>query len=82
MALVGALVLGIGLRRRARWPLALPLVVVGSLACIMEMAACGGRSGTSMQPGTYPYTITAVNSPTVGTGPTYVATTIIQVTVP
>ena len=81
LALVGALALGIGLRWRARSPLALLPVVVGSLACIMGMAACGGRSGTSMPPGTYPYTITAANSPSAGTGPTYVATTIIQVTV-
>jgi hypothetical protein len=82
LALAGALLVGFGLRRRARWPLAMLLVALGSLAGLMGVSACGGHSSIHMPKGTYPYTITAVDSPSAGTGPTYVASTIIQVTVP
>lgn len=73
---LGALVL-VGWRRRTRGL----LLLLCAMVVLAGAGACGGRSRIVMPPGTYPYAITAVNSPAAGTGPSYVATTTIMVTV-
>lgn len=78
MALGGVLLLGLRRRRGSRNALAFLVLAGIGLAGI---SSCGGNS-SDMPPGTYPYTITASNSPAVGTGPVVVTSTIIMVTVP
>ena len=57
LALAGALLLGLGFRRRAaRW-LTLTLFAVGALAGLAGISACGGNSVVT--PGTYAYTVVA-----------------------
>jgi len=75
-ALVGALLLG--LRRKGRSWLALVVLCVAFLA---GMTACGGSSN-GMSPGTYPYTIAAMNESGSPTGLSSLASTTINVTVP
>ena len=77
-----AAVLLMGFRRRAPGGLWSIVFAVTTLAGLATLTGCGGTYRFTLSPGTYPYTITAVNSPAVGTGPSYVASTIIQVTVP
>jgi hypothetical protein len=80
MALAGALMLGLGLRRRTgRW-LALPAFAVLALAGAVGISACGGNLN-AMTPGAYPYSISAGFAET-GSGTIQTATTTILVTVP
>lgn len=81
VALAGAVLLGLAIRRRARGWLALMVLAVGSLAGGLAISACTGAMD-SMTPGTYQYTITAGNSPEVTSNPTLAASTNITVTVP
>jgi hypothetical protein len=77
LALAGALLLGFGIRRRAtRW-LTLTLLAVGTLAGLGGISACGGNNGIMMTPGTYAYTINAVDMNTAVR-----VTTTVNVTVP
>jgi hypothetical protein len=81
LALAGALMLGFGLRRRARGWLALAVFAAGALAGVAGISGCtAGLIG--MTPGTYQYTITAIFE---ASGPAILgaqATTTINVTVP
>ncbi|HEV2214036.1 MAG TPA: hypothetical protein VGR64_02025 [Terracidiphilus sp.] len=82
LAIAGALLFCLGLRRRARGWLALMVVAVGSLAGLAGICACGGSVSNGMTPGSYPYTISAVNEPASGAAPAQLASTTINVTVP
>ncbi len=73
-----AAVLLLGLRRRRRFLAGLMVLLATGLVGI---TACGGSSN-AMTPGTYPYSIAAVNSPAAGLGPSVATSTTIQVTVP
>ena len=64
LALGGALLLGLGLRRRTRGWLSLVVLAAVSLAGVAGLSACVGGMN-SMTPGTYQYTITAGNTGTV-----------------
>jgi hypothetical protein len=80
LALSGALMLGFGLRRRARRWLTLVLLAAGTLAGMTGISGCIANS--PMTPGTYQYTITAdwtSSSPAILSAQT---TTNIEVTVP
>jgi hypothetical protein len=80
LALVGALLLGFGFRRRARRWLTLVLLAAGTLAGVEGISGC--ISGNPMTPGTYQYTITATWE---SSGPAILGeqtTTTISVTVP
>jgi hypothetical protein len=75
LALAGALLFGVGLRRRtARW-LTMTLFAVGALAGLVGISACS--DGSVVTPGTYVYTIAAMDMNTNVT-----VTTSIDVTVP
>jgi hypothetical protein len=77
LALAGALLAGFGLgfrRRAARW-LVLALLVLGSLASMSGISACGG--GRALTPGVWQYVIQAS-----GSGTDQVASATINVTVP
>jgi hypothetical protein len=80
LALAGALVFGFGFQRKApRW-LVLILVTVGSLAGLAGISACGGNSANNVvTPGTYTYTLSAVD---MNTPPSASVTTSVTVTVP
>lgn len=80
LALAGALLFGFGLRCRLRRWLALTVLAAGTLAGLAGIGACGGSSN-GMTPGTYPYTISAVNGNPL-TGLVVEASTTIEVTVP
>jgi hypothetical protein len=76
LALAGALLLGFGFRRRAaRW-LVLIFLAVGTLAGLAGISACGGNNSV-VTPGTYTYTITAIDMKT-----DMFVTTTVNVTVP
>lgn len=77
LVLAGALKFGLRARRRAWCSLALVLLGLAGLAGI---SACGGASSSVMTPGSYPYTVTAMeyNGTTFGTS----VSTSILVTVP
>jgi hypothetical protein len=76
LALAGALLVGLGFRRRApRW-LTLALFTVGSLAGLVGIGACGGNNSV-VTPGTYTYTVSAVDMKTSAS-----MTTSVMVTVP
>jgi len=60
LALAGMLLVGVGLRRKARSLLALTLVAVGTFAGLAGISACGGNSN-AMAPGTYQFNLTADN---------------------
>lgn len=82
LALAGALLLGIGLRRGARNWLALALLGVGTLAGVAGISACSGGGGTNgMTPGTYEYAIVA-NFNLANTNLLITTNTTISVTVP
>ncbi len=78
LMLTGAVLLGLRGWSGRRRQLVLVMFAAGALAGI---TACGGSS-SSMTPGTYPYTITAINSPLTGEGPSFGASVTINVTVP
>ncbi|MGD0799821.1 MAG: hypothetical protein ABR906_00750 [Terracidiphilus sp.] len=59
LAMAGCLVLGFGLRRRARRWLALSAIAMGALAALAGINACGGITNKGIEPGTYKYAITA-----------------------
>jgi hypothetical protein len=65
LALAGALLVGLGLRRRAvRW-FALMLLAAGTLAGAAGISACGGSSsGPTLTAGVWPYTIAAADTST------------------
>ena len=76
LALAGVLLLGFSFRRRAaRWLTAI-LLAAGTLASLAGISACGGNNSVVM-PGTYAYTITAMDTNT-----SVRVTTTINVTVP
>jgi hypothetical protein len=76
LALAGALLFGFGLRRRAvRWFTAI-LLALGAFTVLAGISACGGNSN-AVTPGTYAYTITALD---MSSG--QFTTTSINVTVP
>ena len=76
LALAGAILFAFGFRRRAsRW-LTLTLFALGSLAGLVGTSACGGNK-TVVTPGTYAYTISAVDLTTFAN-----VSTSVQVTVP
>ena len=80
LALAGALVLALGLRRRAaRW-LTLTLLLACMLAGLAGIGACG-NNGKTLTPGIYAYTITAYGTPT-GMTLTQTETTTVSITVP
>jgi hypothetical protein len=78
LALAGVLLLGFGIRRRAaRW-LTLTLLATGTLAGLVGISACGGNNSVvTATPGTYAYTLTAVDEKTA-----VAVSTTINVTVP
>jgi hypothetical protein len=80
LVLAGALLLGLGLRRRARGWLTLTAMAAG-LAGVMGISACVGNLNGGTK-GTFPYTLMAATSPLVGEGPTVGVSTTITVTVP
>jgi hypothetical protein len=80
-ALAGALLLGLGLRRRRTGPMAMLVLAIGSLASTMAMEACSTSPGNGMTPGTYAYTISANNESSGVTPLGAATTTTIQVTV-
>ena len=76
LARAGALLFGVGFRRRAaRW-LTLTLFAVGTLAGLAGISACGGNNSV-VTPGTYAYTIMAKDLNTNAS-----VTTSVNVTVP
>jgi hypothetical protein len=81
LALAGALLVGLGFRRRApRW-LALTLFAAGSLAGLAGIGACGGNSNNRIvTPGTYTYTLSAEEMD--NTNASASVTTSVMVTVP
>jgi hypothetical protein len=81
MALAGALMLGVGLRRQARGWLTLALFAGMALAGLVGISACGG-SANGMTPGTYQYTISADNEANPQTPMGQGVSTTIIVTVP
>ncbi len=79
LVLAGALMLGFGLRRRARRWLVIALIATGTLAGLAGISACAGGSN-GMTPGGYQYTITAGFNP-IFTNVIIPASTTINVTV-
>jgi len=76
--LAGALILGLGIRkRRSRW-LACLLFAVGALLGMTGLGACGGGGGETLTPGTYTYAVSAVDQSV----PQKSASTTVTVTVP
>ena len=82
VALAGALLLGLRLRRLSRTWLAASLLSISVLAGLAGIAACGGSSFSNMTPGTYQYAISAGNESGGATPLREGATTTISVTVP
>ncbi len=81
LALSGALLLGLGFRRRAaRW-LALALFAAGMLAELAGVIACGAGSIDDLSPGIFAYTVSATQSGTTRSQAMVVNTTV-NVTVP
>jgi len=62
MVLAGTLTLGFGFRRRTHRWLAQVAVVIGALAVLAGLSACGGSSNR-MTPGAYQYTISSSYTP-------------------
>jgi hypothetical protein len=79
LVLAGVLLLGFGLRRRARGWLALAVLAAGTLAGVGGISGC--IIGNAMTPGTYQYTISAGFQPS-NTNVITTATANINVTVP
>ena len=61
MALAGAVLLGLGFRRRRRGLLLLVVLALGSMVSALGLSACTGAMNV-MTPGSYQYTIAAGNS--------------------
>jgi hypothetical protein len=78
-ALAGALMMGLGLRRKNALRRAKLLLSAGLLISLMSISACSGGPAT-LTPGTYTYTLTA--SPASGNNQTLTATITVKVTVP
>ncbi|MGP8251971.1 MAG: hypothetical protein ACLQHF_08050 [Terracidiphilus sp.] len=76
LALAGALLIGFGFRRWVARGLTLTLLVVGALAGLAGISACGGNKSV-VTPGTYAYTIPATDINTAAS-----VNTSINVTVP
>lgn len=76
LALAGALLLGFGLRRKARPWLKLTLFTLCAFFLLAEMGACGGNNSV-VTPGAYAYAITATDVNTAAT-----VSSSVQVTVP
>jgi hypothetical protein len=74
-----ALLLGLTLRKRRRWMLL--STTINALVVAMAISGCGGNSN-GLPPGTYPFTVSAVNSAASGQGPSYLAQTTVTVKVP
>lgn len=81
LLLPGAILLGLGLRRRTKLLRLAALALIG-LAGTGSLTSCAGNGFNGMTPGTYQYTVSAVFSPTVTGPPTSLATTTVLVTVP
>ena len=82
LSLAGALMLGFGLRRKARRWLVLAVFAIGALAGLAGVSACSGGGSNGATPGIYQYTITAgwtSSSPAILSMAT---TTTMEVTVP
>jgi hypothetical protein len=78
LALAAAFLFGFGFRRRAARRLTLTLFALGALAALAGISACAGNnSSIHVTPGTYAYTINAVDM-----NSNEVVTTSINVTVP
>jgi hypothetical protein len=77
--LAGALLVGFGLRRRAR-RLRLALLLAGILAGVVGVA-CGGGNSNTLTPGTFGYTISATQVD-ITANPILVVNTTVNVTVP
>jgi hypothetical protein len=80
MALAGALMLGLGFRRRMRRGLFRVIIGACALAGAAGISACGSGNSNLMTPGTYPYTISAGFTET-GSSATQTATTTVTLTV-
>lgn len=77
IAIIGAgLLVGLMMRRR-RWLTA--VVLAAALAGSTALSGCGGSS-SGLAPGTYQFTVTAVNAP-AGTGSPSLVTTVVSVKV-
>jgi len=76
LALAGALLFGIGFRRSVQRWLVLTFLAVGALAGLVGISACGANDNV-VTPGTYVYTVSAVDMTTSAT-----VSTSINVTVP
>jgi hypothetical protein len=79
LAFAGTLMLGFGLRRRARRWLAMLVFAASALAVVGGISGC--IAGNPMTPGTYPYTITASWSSTTPAILSSQTSTLINVTV-
>jgi hypothetical protein len=77
LALAGALLLGVGFRRRTR-RLRLALLIVGILAGLAGIA-CGAGNSNTLTPGTFAYTVSAAQA---GPLPILAVSTTVNVTVP
>lgn len=80
LALAGGLLMGFGLRRRARRWIAPALLAGAALAGAAALSGCS--SANSMTPGTYTYTVSAVNNAGGPAVLTIMAKTTITATVP
>jgi hypothetical protein len=80
LSLAGAMLFGLGFRRRFRHSLLALLIALCAFAILPVISACGNGSG--MTPGTYPYTLTAANQVPDTSPPVQIVTTTISVTVP
>jgi hypothetical protein len=76
--MAAALMIGVVMRRKRRWLVA--VIISAALAGTMALSGCGGSSN-GMTPGTYQFTVSAVNAPAVGTGPDELSTTVVSVKV-
>jgi hypothetical protein len=81
VSLAGALLFGLGIRRRFRRNSLALLLAACAFAILPAISACGGNSN-AMTPGTYPYTISADNEANPNTPLGQGVSTTIEVTVP
>jgi len=75
--LAGALLAGLGFRRRKARRFALMRLAAGMLAGMAGIGACGGGSSNTLTPGVWPFTVTATDTSTFET-----VSATISVTVP
>jgi hypothetical protein len=64
LALAGALLLGFGFRRKTKHWFTLALLAIGTLASLAGISACSGGNNGVVTPGTYAYTISAMDTKT------------------